>query len=114
QSVDAALGRGRVLIAERGSMVAGYALGLTADDVAQLGAASADDADVVLILLANLAEALAGPRVAVRALVPATDRRLVDGLLRFGFRVRLACQYLVRGGGTAPPANYVLMSGDLL
>lgn len=114
QSVDGYLARGRVLIAERGAMLAGYALGLVADRVAHLGAASADDADVVLVLLATLAGELAAPGVGVRVLVPATDRRLLGGLADFGFRVRLACQYLVRGGGTAPPANYVLMNGDLM
>jgi GNAT superfamily N-acetyltransferase len=114
QSVDGHLARGRVLVAERGTMLAGYALGLAFDRLAHLGAASADDADVLLLLLGTLAAELATPSVAVRVLVPATDRRVVDGMIAFGFRVLLACQYMVRGGGTAPPANYVLMNGDLM
>jgi hypothetical protein len=61
-----------------------------------------------------LAAELAASGAAIRTLLPATDRRLVDGMLGFGFRVLLACQYMVRGGGTAPPANYVLMNGDLM
>ncbi len=47
-------------------------------------------------------------------LVPAIDRALIDGLAAAGFRVFRACQYMVRGGGTAPPPNYVLMNGDML
>ena len=50
----------------------------------------------------------------LRTLVPASDRRLVDGLLALGFRVLRACHYMVRGGGTAPPPNYVLMNGDMM
>ena len=50
----------------------------------------------------------------MRFVVPATDRRLVEGLLGLGFRVFRACHYMVRGGGTAPPPNYVLMNGDMM
>lgn len=82
--------------------------------VAYLGSASAEDGEVLLELLASLATALQGDATAVRALVPAGDRRLVDGLLGIGFRVLRACHYMVRGGGTAPPPNYVLMNGDLM
>ena len=42
-------------------------------------------------------------------MVLGTDRALVDGLRAMGFRVARALHYMVRGGGTAPPAGYVLM-----
>ena len=92
----------------------GYAFGIGFGRVAYLGSASAEDGEVLLELLASLATALQGDATAVRALVPAGDRRLVDGLLGIGFRVLRACHYMVRGGGTAPPPNYVLMNGDLM
>jgi GNAT superfamily N-acetyltransferase len=114
QSVDLYLGSGRALVAERGTMLAGYALGMGLHRVAHLGSASADDLDVLLPLLATLAGELALDGAAVRLLVPATDRRLVDALVGLGFRVFLACHYMGRGGGTAPPANYVLMNGDMM
>jgi hypothetical protein len=44
-------------------------------------------------------------------MVLATDRALVDGLRALGFRVARTCLYMIRGGGTAPPAGYVLMGG---
>jgi hypothetical protein len=47
-------------------------------------------------------------------MVLGTDRVLVDGLRTMGFRVFRACHYMVRGGGTAPPAGYVLMGGDYM
>src|SRR5581483_5663342 len=52
-------------------------------------------------LLGALTAELAGAGAAVHVLVPATDRALLDGLLAHGYRVFRACQYLVRGGGTA-------------
>jgi len=76
--------------------------------------ASAEDADVLLALLATLGDELSMEGNTVRILVPAGDRRLVDELLRLGFRVVRACHYMVRGGGTSPPANYVLMNGDMM
>ena len=114
QNVDLYLRRGRALVAERGTATAGYAFGIGFGRVAYLGSASAEDGEVLLELLASLATALQGDGTAVRALVPAGDRRLVDGLLGIGFRVLRACHYMVRGGGTAPPPNYVLMNGDLM
>ena len=114
QNVDFYLRRGRALVAERGTAPAGYAFGIGLGRVAYLGSASAEDGEVLLELLASLATALQGDATAVRALVPAGDRRLVDGLLGIGFRVLRACHYMVRGGGTAPPPNYVLMNGDLM
>jgi GNAT superfamily N-acetyltransferase len=114
QSVELYLRRGQVLVAEEGTALAGYVMGMGLDANAFLGSASADDPDVLLLLLASLAGELAGRGHAVRTLVPAVDRRLVDGLLGFGFRVFRACHYMVRGGGTAPPPNYVLMNGDMM
>jgi hypothetical protein len=43
-----------------------------------------------------------GERTALRTLVPASDRRLVDGLLGVGFRVSAPGPHGTRGGGTAP------------
>lgn len=114
QNVDLYLERGRAVVAERGRMLAGYALGIGFRGHAYLGSASAEDVELLLVLLATLAAALAASGPRLRVLVPATDRRLVDGLLGIGFRVAKACQYMVRGGGTAPPPSYVLMSGDMM
>jgi GNAT superfamily N-acetyltransferase len=114
QSIDLYLRRGRVLVAEEGATLAGYAMGIGFEAIAFLGSASADDPEILLLLLATLASELAARHHAVRTLVPAGDRRLVDGLLGLGFRVFRACQYMVRGGGTAPPTNYVLMNGDMM
>lgn len=114
QSVELYLRRGRTLVAERGTALAGYAFGISLGALGYLGSASAEDGDVLLELLASLATELHGEGTALRTLVPATDRRLVDGLLGVGFRVFRACHYMVRGGGTAPPPNYVLMNGDLM
>jgi GNAT superfamily N-acetyltransferase len=114
QSVDLYLTRGRSLVAESGRTLAGYAFGIGFRGTAFLGSASAEDPDLLLALLASLAAELAGRGLAVRTLVPAVDRRLVEGLAALGFRVFRACHYMVRGGGTAPPANYVLMNGDMM
>jgi predicted N-acetyltransferase YhbS len=114
QSIDLYLRSGRALIAERGPALAGYAFGIGIGPVAYLGSASADDADVLLELLVALAIELRGEHTALRTLIPANDRRLVEGLLGVGFRVFRACHYMVRGGGTAPPSNYVLMNGDFM
>ena len=62
----------------------------------------------------TLAAELSARGVTVRTLAPAADRRLVEGLTGAGFRVFRACHYMVRGGGTAPPPNYVLMNGDMM
>ncbi len=112
--VELYFGRGRSLVAERARTVVGYALGIAFDGIAHVGSASADDPDVLVRLVATLAMELAGGDLAVRTVVPATDRRLVGGLLDLGFRVLRAAHYMVRGGGTAPPANYVLMGADLM
>jgi ribosomal protein S18 acetylase RimI-like enzyme len=114
QSVDLYLRRGRALVAERGTTLAGYAFGIGLGALGYLGSASAEDGDVLLELLASLATDLHGERTALRTLVPASDRKLLEGLLGIGFRVFRACHYMVRGGGTAPPPNYVLMNGDLM
>lgn len=114
QSVDLYIERGVVQVAERGSQLAGYAFGIGFKRIAYLGAASADDPDTLLALATTVTATLHERGQTVRTLVPATDRRLVDGLLAAGFRVARACHYMVRGGGTAPPANYVLMNGDMM
>ena len=114
QSVDLYLQSGRVLVAMRADSLVGYALGIGFHGMAHLGSASAEDADLLLGLLATLAGEFSAEGHVVRILVPASDRRLVDGLLGFGFRVFRACHYMVRGGGTAPPPNYVLMNGDMM
>ena len=103
-----------MLLAERGKTLAGYAFGIAVGTLGYLGSAAGDDGDVVLELLAALAGELGSETVMLRTLVPAGDRRLVDGLLGLGFRVFRACHYMVRGGGTAPPPNYVLMNGDMM
>jgi Acetyltransferase (GNAT) domain/Acetyltransferase (GNAT) family len=114
QSIDLYLNRGVALVAEHGNAITGYAFGIASKRTAYLGAASGDDADTVLGLATAVVSALGRHSEVVRALLPATDRRLVDGLLAAGFRVARACQYMVRGGGTAPPANYLLMNGDMM
>lgn len=114
QSVELYLQRGRAVVAERGTVLAGYALGLGSQTAAYMGSAAADEPEVLLVLLATLASALAAARARVRVLVPATDRRLVEGLVGLGFRVLRACHYMGRGGATSSPPNYVLMNGDLM
>ena len=114
QAIEPYVQRGRALIAERASAVAGYALGIASHGTAYLGSASADDPEITVALVATLATDLMPAGGSARLFVPAGDRRLVDGLLQLGFRVWRACQYLVRGGGTAPPAGYVLMNGDMM
>ncbi len=44
----------------------------------------------------------------------ATGGATGEGLMGLGFRVFRACHYMVRGGGTAPPPNYLLMNGDMM
>jgi ribosomal protein S18 acetylase RimI-like enzyme len=114
QSVELYVRHGRVLVAERGRTLAGYALSIGFEGAAYLGSAAAEDGDVLLTLLATAAADLAEGGFRIRTLVPAGDRVLVEGLLELGFRVFRACQYMVRGGGTAPPPNYVLMNGDMM
>jgi GNAT superfamily N-acetyltransferase len=114
ENVDVYLGRGQALVAERGGALAGYALGIDLGRQAHLGSAAADDAEVLHLLVGTLAASLGARGAAVRTLVPATDRRLVDALVAIGFRVFRGCFFMVRGGGTAPPANYVPMNGDFI
>jgi len=110
QDVERYLRAGRGVVAERGGALAGYALG----GFGYLGSAAADDPELVLAMLSRLAAEPSLRVGALRTMVGATDRRLVDGLLGLGFRLFRACHYMVRGGGTAPPAGYVLMSGDFM
>lgn len=103
--VERVLRSGRGVVAERGKTLAGYALA----GAGMLGPASADDPELVVALLVTLASDAALGATPLRAMVLATDRVLVDGLRAGGFRVARAHHYMVRGGGTAPPAGYVLM-----
>jgi len=113
--VDLMLGQRRALVAERGEgRLAGHALAGVLAGVAQIGPAFADDLEVVLAMTSTLAGALVAEGHAAHVLVAGTDRRTVEGLLDAGFRVQRCGHYLVRGGGTAPPAGYVLASGELL
>ena len=114
QSVDLYVRRGVALVAEHGRTLTGYAFGIGSPRIAYLGAASGDDPETVLGLATGVIAALHGHGQVVRTLVPATDRRLVEGLLAMGFRVARACHYMVRGGGMAPPVNYLLMNGDMM
>jgi ribosomal protein S18 acetylase RimI-like enzyme len=114
QSIDLYLRRGRVLLAEDRGTLAGYAMGIGFEGMAHLGSAAAEDAEILLALTGTVAGELAAQGHRVRTMVPAVDRRLVEGLLGLGFRVFRACHYMVRGGGTAPPSNYVLMNGDMM
>jgi len=107
--VERRLRGGHGIVAERGGTLAGFALA----EPGILGAAAADDPDVVLAMLATLAAAPALRTGPLRALVLGSDRALVDGLRVRRFRPWRACLYLIRGGGTAPPPSYVLMSADL-
>ena len=114
QSVDLYLRRGSVLVAEDRGALVGYAMGIGFEGTAHLGSAAADDADVLLCLAGAVAAELVAHGHRVRTMVPAVDRRMVDGLMGLGFRVFRACHYMVRGGGTAPPPNYLLMNGDMM
>jgi predicted N-acetyltransferase YhbS len=110
QDVERCLRAGRGIVAERDKALVGYALGA----FGCLGSAAADDAEVGLAMLTALAGEPALRATALRVMVLATDRILVDGLLAMGFRLFRACHYMTRGGGTAPPAGYVLMGGDYM
>jgi GNAT superfamily N-acetyltransferase len=114
QSIDLYLRRGRVIVADGSGGITGYVMGIGFEGTAYLGSACADDGELLVELVTAMTQELAGPKVAVRCLVPATDRRLVDCLTGLGFRIFRACHYMVRGGGTAPPPNYVLMNGDMM
>jgi GNAT superfamily N-acetyltransferase len=113
QDVDVFLERGHGVVAERGGRITGYGFAIEVGGLVQLGPAAADDPLVVRAVIAWLAATLAERSLPSRLMVAAGDRRLVDGLLEAGFRVFRVCSYMIRGGGTAPPANYVFMSGDL-
>jgi GNAT superfamily N-acetyltransferase len=105
-------GVGAILV--RHERVLAHGLARRGEQATWLGPASGEDAALVAALLGHLAaEAAARDRLPARALVPASDRRLVDGLLAEGFRVRGVLQYLCGGGGTAPPPGYVLCSRQL-
>jgi predicted N-acetyltransferase YhbS len=108
--VERHLHEGRAVVAERGTTLAGYALGRSG----LLGSAAGEDQELVIALLATLANAPALRMTAQRVMVLGTDRVLVDGLRTLGFHLFRACHYMIRGGGTAPPPGYVLMGGDYM
>lgn len=110
QDVERRLRAGCGIVAEREKRLVGYALG----GFGTLGSSAADEAEVGLSMLVSLAGEAALRRTALRVMVLGSDRVLVDGLLGAGFRLFRACHYLTRGGGPAPPAGYVLMSGDYM
>jgi GNAT superfamily N-acetyltransferase len=111
--VDAFLAGGHGVVAERAGRITGYGFAVEVGGLVRLGPAAADDPLVVRAVLGWLATTLAERGLPYRLMVAAGDRRLVDGLLDAGFRVFRVCSYMIRGGGTAPPASYVFMSGDL-
>jgi ribosomal protein S18 acetylase RimI-like enzyme len=108
--VERLLRTGRAVVAERGTTLAGYALG----GAGFLGSAAGEAPELVLALLATLASEPALRMSAQRAMILGTDRALVDGLRTMGFRLFRSCHYMIRGGGTAPPPGYVLMGGDYM
>lgn len=99
------------MLLRRRDRVLAHALALRGERVTWLGPAAGDDAALVASLLGHLAaEHVPRDALPARLLAPAGDQRLIDALLAQGFRVRGVLQYLVRGGGTAPPPGYVLCS----
>ncbi len=110
QDVERHLRAGRAVVAERGTTLAGYALG----GPGFLGSAAGEDPELVLAMLATLAKEPALRLSSQRVMILGTDRVLVDGLRTMGFRLFRSCQYMIRGGGTAPPPGYVLMGGDYM
>jgi predicted N-acetyltransferase YhbS len=107
RDVERCLRYGPGLVAERAGGLVGYAL----QSPGRLGPAAADEAELVVAMLAGLVAVPPRPH-ALEVLALATDRVLVDGLLRLGFRILRIRSYMVRGGGTAPPSGTVLMSAE--
>lgn len=114
QNVGVFLERGEVLVAERASALVGYGFGIATRRRAYVGSAAGETVETVVGLVAAIAAALAARGLPVRMLIPATDPELVDGALALGFRVAKACHYMAHGPGSLPPANYVLMNGDMM
>jgi predicted N-acetyltransferase YhbS len=110
QDVERRLRAGRAVVAERGTTLAGYALG----GAGYLGSAAGEDPELVVAMLSTLASDPALRMSAQRVMILGTDRALVEGLRAIGFRLFRSCHYMVRGGGTAPPPGYVLMGGDYM
>lgn len=113
QDVNLLSEHGTGVVAERAGRITGYAFGLHGRGGVQLGPGAADDPAVLRAMLGELARDLGGRQRPVRVMVPAGDRRVVDGLVESGFRVSRVCTYMIRGGGMAPPQSYVLMSREL-
>jgi ribosomal protein S18 acetylase RimI-like enzyme len=111
QDIGRLLTRGTAMLLVRHDRVLAHGFARPAERVACIGPAAGDDGPLVASLVAHLAgEAAARHALPSRTLVPAADQRLVDALLAHGFRVRATLIYLAAGGGTAPPAGYVLCS----
>lgn len=110
RDVERHLRAGHGVVAERGTTLAGYALAA----FGILGSAAGENQELVVAMLATLGSVPALRLGALRVMVLATDRVLIDGLRTMGFRLFRACHYMIRGGGTAPPSGYVLMGGDLM
>jgi ribosomal protein S18 acetylase RimI-like enzyme len=109
--VRALLAQGIGAVLERHDRILAHAFARRGAGAVWLGPAAGEDGALVATLLAQLAtEAVRGEPLPIRVLVPAGDRRFVDALLAQGFRVRTMLQYLVAGGGTAPPLGYALCS----
>ena len=111
QDVAALLAHGAGGVLERRDRVLAHALAVAGDHAVVLGPAADDDGTQVALLLAHLAASAARElQRPARVLAPAGDRRLVDALLAWGFRLHAVLVYLVHGGGTAPPAGSTLCS----
>jgi GNAT superfamily N-acetyltransferase len=103
--------RGIAAVLERHDRVLAHGYARRDADAVRVGPVLGDEGTVATALVEVLAAELARAEVLpVRVLVPAGDRRFVDGLLGRGFRVRATLAYLVAGGGTAPPPGYALAS----
>ena len=91
--IERVLRTGRAVVAERGTTLAGYALG----GAGFLGSAAAEAPELVLAMLATLVNQPALRLNAQRVMILGTDRVLVDGLRSMGFRLFRACHYMIRG-----------------
>jgi|SRR5688572_2934672 len=110
QDVAALLAHGRGAVLERRERAVAHAMARRGERAVTIGPAAGEDAAQVASLVGWLAAAYVETPLPARVLLGAGDQRLVEALLGQAFRVRAVLQYLVRGGGTAPPPGYVLAS----
>jgi ribosomal protein S18 acetylase RimI-like enzyme len=111
QDLAPLLERGQAMLLVRHDRVLAHGFARREERTTWIGPAAGDDGSLVASVVGHLAaEAVAGDGLASRVLVPAADRKLVDGVLAHGFTVRGTQLYLGAGGGTAPPPGYVLCS----